>query len=196
MVEFAQYLQDNPIALLLFVFVARIVDVSLGTLRIILLARGQKTLAPILGFFELFIWIVAISQLLTSLTSFWGFLAYAAGFATGNYIGMLLEEKLALGMVALRIFAIQDGPKLLNLLRKEGFGVTSLEGRGAETDVQVLFIITHRRDLKRAVKLVHDVNPKTFYSIEEVRGSNEGVFPQSMKGIQRYRRFFQGAKRK
>lgn len=191
-----QLFQSNPFALPLFIFVARIMDVSLGTLRIISLSRGRKYLAPILGFFEVFIWVVAISQLVRNLTHISGYLAYAAGFAAGNYIGMWLEEKLAMGMLTLRIFAVREGPDLSKRLAAAGFGVTTLPGHGAESQVEVLFVIIHRRDLDQVVQIIREVNPKIFYSVEEVRASNQGVFPTQSKGTQRYSQFFNWAKRK
>jgi uncharacterized protein YebE (UPF0316 family) len=141
---FTQFFQSSPFALPLFIFTARVMDVSLGTLRIISLSRGRKYLAPILGFFEVFIWVVAISQLVRNLTDISGYLAYAAGFAVGNYLGMWLEEKLALGMLTLRIFAVREGDELSKRLAGAGFGVTVLEGHGAEAEVKVLFVIIQR----------------------------------------------------
>ena len=191
-----QLFQSNPFALPLFIFAARIMDVSLGTLRIISLSRGRKYLAPILGFFEVFIWVVAISQLVRNLTHISGYLAYAAGFAAGNYIGMWLEEKLAMGMLTLRIFAVREGPDLSKRLAAAGFGVTTLPGHGAESQVEVLFVIIQRRNLNQVVQIIREVNPRIFYSVEEVRASNQGVFPTQSKGTQRYTQFFNWAKRK
>ena len=192
----AQLFQSSPYDLPLFIFTARVMDVSLGTLRIISLSRGRKYLAPILGFFEVFIWVVAISQLVRNLTNISGYLAYAAGFAVGNYVGMWLEEKLALGMLTLRIFAVREGDELSKRLAGAGFGVTVLQGHGAEAEVKVLFVIIQRRDLEQVVQIIREVNPKIFYSVEEVRASNLGVFPNHAKGSQRYRHFFNWAKRK
>lgn len=188
--------QSHPLALPLFIFTARIMDVSLGTLRIISLSRGRKYLAPILGFFEVFIWVVAISQLVRNLTHISGYLAYAAGFAVGNYVGMWLEEKLALGMLTLRIFAVREGAELSNRLTGAGFGVTTLQGHGAEVEVEVLFVIIQRRDLDQVIHIIREVNPKIFYSVEEVRASNQGVFPAQSKGALRYSQFINWAKRK
>lgn len=168
--------QAYPLALPLFIFFARIADVTLGTLRIIALSRGWKRLAPLLGFVEVFIWIVAISQLVRNLTHFSSYLAYAAGFAAGNYLGMFIEEKLAIGTLTLRIFAVHEGEDLSKRLAEAGFGVTVLDGHGASGPVKVLFTTIHRRELPQVVQIIQEVNPKIFYSVEEVRTSSQGVF--------------------
>jgi uncharacterized protein YebE (UPF0316 family) len=168
--------QTYPIALPVFIFLARILDVTLGTMRIISLSRGWKRLAPLLGFVEVFIWVVAISQLVRNLTHFSSYLAYAAGFAAGNYIGMWIEEKLALGTLTVRIFAVFEGEELSKQLARSGFGVTVLDGHGAGGPVKVLFTTIHRRELEQVEKIIREVNPKMFYSVEEVRASRDGVF--------------------
>jgi uncharacterized protein YebE (UPF0316 family) len=168
--------QTYPLVLPIFIFFARIMDVTLGTLRIISLSRGWKQLAPLLGFVEVFIWVVAISQLVRNLTHFSSYLAYAAGFAAGNYIGMWIEEKMALGTFTVRIFAVYEGEELSKRLAEAGFGVTVLDGRGAGGPVKVLFTIIHRRELEQVEEIIHAVNPKMFYSVEEVRAANQGVF--------------------
>ena len=168
--------QTYPIALPVFIFFARILDVTLGTMRIISLSRGWKRLAPLLGFVEVFIWVVAISQLVRNLTHFSSYFAYAAGFAAGNYIGMWIEEKLALGTLTVRIFAVFEGKELSKQLAGYGFGVTVLDGHGADGPVKVLFTTIHRRELEQVEKIIREVNPKMFYSVEEVRASSEGVF--------------------
>ncbi len=168
--------QTSPFALPVFIFFARIMDVTLGTVRIISLSRGWKRLAPLLGFVEVFIWVVAISQLVRNLTHFSSYLAYAAGFAAGNYIGMWIEEKLALGTLTVRVFAVSEGDELSKRLAGSGFGVTVLDGQGAGGPVKVLFTTIHRSELEQVEKIIHEVNPKMFYSVEEVRASSEGVF--------------------
>ena len=170
------FFQTFPLALPLFIFFARILDVTLGTLRIIALSRGWKRIAPLLGFVEVFIWVVAISQLVRNLTHFSSYLAYAAGFAAGNYIGLFIEEKLALGTLTLRIFAVHEGEDLSKRLAEAGFGVTVLEGHGSSGPVKVLFTTIHRRELSQVAHIIQAVNPKIFYSVEEVRTSNQGVF--------------------
>jgi uncharacterized protein YebE (UPF0316 family) len=175
----------NWIFLPLFIFGARILDVTMGTLRIIFLSRGRRYLAPVLGFFEVLIWIVAIGQIVQNLNNVACYLAYAAGFATGNFIGLMIEEKLALGMLSVRIFAMQDALDLVDRLHESGFGMTKLDGHGSRGPVSVIFTIIQRRDLATVSELIKAHHPKTFFSVEEVRSASEGVFPHSRSSASR-----------
>jgi uncharacterized protein YebE (UPF0316 family) len=114
--------------------------------------------------------------LVRNLTHFSSYLAYAAGFAAGNYIGMFIEEKLAIGTLTVRIFAVHEGEDLSKRLAEAGFGVTVLAGHGASGPVKVLFTTIHRRELPQVAQILQEVNPKIFYSVEEVRTSSQGVF--------------------
>ena len=115
----------------LLVFFARVVDVSLGTLRIIFTSRGRRNIAPLLGFVEVFIWIVVVSQVVKNVHSLPAYLGYAAGFAVGTYVGMKIEERLALGMFVIRIILSQNGEQLAAQLRSTGYGVTIVNGMGS-----------------------------------------------------------------
>ena len=161
----------------LLIFTARIFDVSIGTLRIIFVSKGKKLVAPILGFFEVLIWIIAISKIMQHTNNFACYIGYAAGFATGNYIGMVIEEKLALGVVIIRIITGQYASGLIQKLKDEGHGVTSVEADGESHKVHIIFTILNRKDLKRAVSTIREHNPKAFYTVEDVRDVNEGVLP-------------------
>lgn len=161
----------------LLIFLARICDVSLGTVRLIFVARGYKVLAPIIGFFEVLIWILAIGQIMQNLTNPVCYLGYAGGFATGNYFGLLIAEKLSLGLVLVRVITQKEADSLLTGLRGQGYGVTSIEGQGSSGPVQVVFTIVRRREVPRVVGLVKNYNPHAFYSIEEVDFVEKGIFP-------------------
>ena len=115
----------------LLIFFARIIDVSLGTMRIILVSKGQRIIAPILGFFEVFIWIIAIGQIMGNINNFACYFGYAAGFATGNYVGMRLEEHLAMGNLIIRVISQKDGNVLIKNLNIRGYGATMVEGEGS-----------------------------------------------------------------
>ncbi len=167
----------NRLLFPLFVFAARILDVTLGTLRIIFVSRGQRRIAPVLGFFEVLIWITAVGQIVRNIHDVSGYLAYAAGFAVGNYIGMRLEQRLGFGTVAIRIFVPQGGEELAHNLHTAGYGVTILDGRGATGPVKVLFTLIPRWALEVVTGIIHRTHPKAFFSIEEVRSTTEGVFP-------------------
>src|SRR5512135_378035 len=125
----------------LLIFMARICDVSIGTLRIIFVSKGKKNIAPFLGFFEVLIWIIAISKIMENLDNYINYVAYAAGFATGNFVGMIIEEKLAMGILMIRIITHNGGPELVQLLNNRGFGATSTEAHGAKEKVHLIYTI-------------------------------------------------------
>lgn len=164
----------------LIIFAARIFDVTLGTLRIIFVSRGKRNLAPILGFFEVLIWIVVISQLVQNLESFTAYIGYAAGFAAGNYVGMWLEDKLALGTYILRMITGEDVTDLVSRLRDAGYGVTRVEGEGAKGGVNLVYTIVKRRNVEQVLAIIHELKPNAFVSMEEIRSAEKGVFPSGM----------------
>ena len=163
----------------LLVFAARVADVTLGTMRIIFTSRGRRNLAPALGFVEVFIWISMVGQIVKSAHSLNAYLGYAAGFAAGTYIGMKIEERLALGTLVLRIILAQGGNELAQALRTAGFGVTSVDGEGAQGPVKLLYTVVQRRNLEMVKNIIQTVSPGTFFSVEEVRSAQSGVFPKS-----------------
>ncbi|KDE55539.1 DUF2179 domain-containing protein [Methanoculleus sp. MH98A] len=165
-----------------FIFLARICDVTIGTMRIIFVSRGMKVAAPILGFAEIFIWIVAIGQIFQNLTNPLNYFAYAAGFAAGNYIGMLVEERLAMGLALIRIITQRDATNLIDYLRAAGYGVTVLDAHGKQGPGKVIFSVVKRKNMGDVEDAIHEFNPKAFYSIEDVRRAAEGTFPVAVPG--------------
>lgn len=157
------------ILLPLLIFLARICDVSLGTMRVIFIARGFKFLAPILGFFEVIIWLLAVRQIIVMIPNWLCFIAYAAGFATGNFVGMLIEEKLSVGKVVFRVITRHDPSKLVSELKSHGHIVTTSAAKNQEGDVQVIFMVLERHDVNSVLNLVKEFNPNAFYVIEDVR---------------------------
>ncbi len=160
----------------LLIFFARICDVTIGTLRIIYVSKGQRRIAPILGFFEVFIWIVAISQIMKNLNNFACYFGYAAGFATGNYIGMLVEERLAFGKVLVRVFSTDNGANLVQILNASGFGATSFQAQGAQGEVSIVYSVINRKNLPEVQNLLLNFNPNLFYVVEDIRMVNKGIF--------------------
>lgn len=158
------------------IFLARICDVSIGTIRIIFVSKGNKRIAPILGFFEVLIWITAISKIMQNLDNYVNYVAYAAGFATGNFVGMMIEEKLAMGIQMIRIITHQSGDELVQSLNIKGYGATSVEAKGAKEKVHLIYSIVQRQELDRVIEIIDSVNPKAFYTIEDVKAVNEGIF--------------------
>ena len=159
----------------LMIMTARIVDVSLDTLRIIFLNRGRKSIAPVLGFFQALIWIVAVSQVMKNLSNPICYFSYGVGFALGNYFGMVIEEKLATGLLTMRIIATRQNEALVQALRQAGHGVTTISGQGAAGAVEILFIVMRRRHLPSITALIREHAPKAFYSTEEVRSAQGGT---------------------
>lgn len=161
----------------LLIFFARIFDVSLGTIRIIFVSRGKRKLAPILGFFEVLIWIVVIGQLVQNLSSVTSYIAYAAGFAAGNYVGMLIENRLAIGTVIIRVIVQDCAVSLIDKLHAAGFGVTGIDGSGSTGPVKLIYTIVKRKHLPEVTAIIHESCPGAFLTVEDVRSSEEGIFP-------------------
>ena len=171
------------IILPLLIFIARILDVSLGTMRIIFVSRGMKLYAAILGFFEILIWISVIGQVLQNLTNPITYIAYAAGFATGNYIGILIEQKISIGKIILRIITSKDITELCNFLQSKNMHYTLIDGSSNDDNVKILFTISDRKKLPLLINSLNIYNPTAFYSIEDIRRVHEGSFPETTRKI-------------
>jgi uncharacterized protein YebE (UPF0316 family) len=162
-----------------FIFMARICDVSLGTMRIAFISRGHKVLAPMVGFFEVLIWLIALRQILQNLTNWFYYVSYAGGFASGTFVGLWIEERMAIGNRIIRVITHHDATELVESLRLAGYGVTSINAEGIDGHVHLLFSVIKRQDLEPFISLVERHNPRAFYSIEDVRFVREGVFRAS-----------------
>jgi uncharacterized protein YebE (UPF0316 family) len=167
------------------IFLARICDVSMGTIRVIFVSRGYRYLAPILGFFEISIWLLAISQVMRDINDISIYIAYAAGFAMGTFVGIWLEEKLSLGTVLVRVVTGRDSTNLIEALSGEGYGITTHAADGAQGPVTIVFTVVKRQDLPHVVGIIKEFNPHAFYSVEDIRHASEGVFPAREGGILR-----------
>ena len=163
------------------IFIARILDVSFGTLRIIYVSRGMRTLAAIVGFFEVLIWIVAIGQVMQNLTNWVTYVAYSLGFSFGNYVGVSIEKKLAIGNLIIRVITRKEADELVKFLWNSGYGVTSVDARGETGPVKVIFSIVKRKKLPEVLAIIKRFNPNAFYTIEDVRFVNE-TFPTPPMG--------------
>lgn len=159
------------------IFLSRIGDVTIGTIRIILVSKGNKLISPLLGFFEVLIWIIAITRIFEHLDNWLCYIAYAAGFATGNFVGIVVEEKLALGNELIRIITHRDASELIRTLREKGYGITSLKAQGSTGDVGVIYCIIRRSDLKDFIVFMKKYNPNAFYTIEDIRMVNRALNP-------------------
>ncbi|MBL8012486.1 MAG: DUF2179 domain-containing protein [Candidatus Omnitrophica bacterium] len=172
------------IVLPLLIFLARICDVTIGTIRILLLARGRKYLVPLLGFVEVMIWVLAVRQVLLGMNNVVTCIAFAAGFATGNFVGMIIEEKLAVGLEVIRVITRKDATELFEHLKMQGYGVTCLDAQGATGKVNIIFMIVKRCQHDKVIEMIKRFNPKAFYSVEDVKTvSDGGVFPLRSRGF-------------
>lgn len=165
------------VVLPLIIILARVIDVTLGTLRIIFVSRGNRAVAPILGFFEVLVWILAISQIMQNLNNPATYFAYALGFAIGNYLGIKAEDKLAIGLLVVRIFVIKSDDDIKKKIIEAGYGVTSIQGKGSTDDVILLYSVIKRKDLKHFISIITEGNPKIFYSVETARDAHLGIYP-------------------
>jgi len=166
-------------ALPLLIFLARLCDVTLGTLRNVFISKGLRNVVPILGFCEVTIWLLSIKQIMQHLDNPLCYVAFAGGFATGTYVGLFVERKLAIGMQVLRIIVPQNAQSLIESLQNANFGVTVIDGHGAKGPVKIIFTIIKRKDIEFVRNLINRTNPNTFYSVEDVRVASQGVFPSN-----------------
>jgi len=151
------------------IFIARICDVSLGTVRIIFVSRGMRLRAALLGFVEILIWILIIAHLIQHLDNWFNFVAYAGGFAVGTYLGVTIENKLKVGTVLIRVITNMDPGDLVKRLREAGFMITRVEGRGGEGPVEIIFMVVRRKRWEEAVQIIESFDINAFYSIEDVK---------------------------
>jgi uncharacterized protein YebE (UPF0316 family) len=163
------------IILPLLIFLSRIADQSIGSMRLIFLAKGFKFIAPMLGFFEVIIWLIAVSQIMKHLDNVLCYIAYGAGFAMGNYIGMTLEERISIGTVLVRIIPTLNTEELIYAMRTRNFGLTTIDANGSRGEVKIFISIISRKDLKEYISIINKINPNAFYTIEDVRTINQGI---------------------
>ncbi len=166
----------NYLILPLLIFLARIADVSMNTVRIIFVLNGKKLISTLLGFFESLIWLLAIGQIFQQLDNWLSYLAYAAGFAMGIFTGMLIEEKLAVGKLVIRVISTKEFKELTRYMRKEHFRFTILDGETSSGDGQVLFTVIKRDRLPGFLEEMHRWHPNSFYTIESVKKASETGF--------------------
>ncbi|MFH1649468.1 MAG: DUF2179 domain-containing protein [Candidatus Woesearchaeota archaeon] len=157
------------IILPLLIFLARVIDVGMGTVRTIFMVRGYKTIVPIIAFFEVSVWLLAVRQVITNLPNPATFIGYAAGFAMGNLVGMVIEEKLSLGHVLIRIITQHDATGLLESLKQQEYTVTTMGAQGKNGNVRLINVVIKRKNIKKVAKLVRDQEPDAFYTVEDVR---------------------------
>ena len=172
----SEFLAAYPWSLPFIIFFGRIIDVSLGTLRIVFVSRGARNIAPVIGFVEIFIWIVVIAQVFAHADGIVSYFAYAAGYAAGTYIGLTLENKIGFGYVIVRLFTKLRGSSLVLNLNQSGFGATVIKAEGAINKVDIVETVVRRVDIRTVENIMKEFDPEAFSTIEDVRTRRKGIF--------------------
>ena len=168
----------NYLILPLLIFLARVFDVSIATIRIIFVMSGKKFLAPVFGFFESFIWLIAIGQIIQNIDNFYSYIAFALGFAAGTLVGMLIEEKLALGSVVIRVITRKEATDLIDYFKEKQLHYSNISAEGRDGKVNILFTVIKRVQLKEVLSAIKFYNPKAFYTVEGVKRVSDEDIPE------------------
>jgi len=153
------------------IFFVKIIEVSLGTIRIVLINKGERTIGAIIGFFEVTIWIILVGKVIAGITTDpIKAIVYSLGFACGNYVGSLIEEKLGIGMSEVQVIVLkEDGEKLANIIREDGFAVTVVEGQGKYFPRNILFAYVKRRKINKILKLIRGNQENAVITVSEAK---------------------------
>ncbi|GAB3328105.1 DUF2179 domain-containing protein [Marivirga atlantica] len=172
------------IVLPILIFLSRIGDVSIATIRVIFVLQGKKFMAPFLGFFESIIWLLAIGQIFKHIDNPVSYFAYAGGYAAGTYVGMWIEEKLALGSVVVRTITAKPAVELIDYFKSKNLRFSNIEAEGNNGKVNIIFTVVKRELLKELIPTIKKYNPKAFFTIEGVKKvSDEEISYKENKGI-------------
>jgi uncharacterized protein YebE (UPF0316 family) len=156
------------------IFCLRLIDVSMGTVRILIAVRGRRLLAGVIGFFEITIFLVAISQVVTNIGNWWNVVAYAAGFATGTIVGMTIENRLAIGLAEVNIVSMGMGTEIAEALREEGYGATEFLGAGQANIVDTVRTVVRRREVPSVMALASALDDEAFVTVSEMKSAYGG----------------------
>ena len=182
-----EQLLDNlgryPLLLPLAIMCSRVVDVSLGTVRMIMVIHGRRYIAAALGFFEVTIWLLAITGILAHVDNIISYVAYGMGFALGNIVGLMIEQKMAVGQQLVRFISSEEGENISRVLRAQGFGVTDFSGSGREGPVLLGFVIAPRKKVPELMETISAVDPSSVVTIEDVRHSNIVEYRRQSGGV-------------
>ncbi len=153
----------------LFIFVLRLTDVSMGTVRTIMIMRGMRKWAALIGFVEVSIWVVAISRVIGNLDTIWNVVGYSGGFAAGTLLGMWIEDKLAIGHVHIQIISMTKGQEIVQKIRQAGYGATQLQAEGQSGPVYLIGVVAPRKQVADVIRQVNEVDATSFVTVEETR---------------------------
>lgn len=161
------------------IFISRVVDVTMSTVRTLMVVQGRKVQAAIIGFFEVGIYVTALGSVVKDLDNPFKLLVYCLGFATGNFVGITIENKIALGNLSAQIILRDtENRELVNALRENGFGVTIIQGEGINGPKEVLTVALNRKDLESLKKLVYEFEEKAFITVSNINPISGGYFSQ------------------
>ena len=164
------------------IFLARIGEVSVNTVRIIYMLGGRRNTASAMGFFEAFIWLIAMRQIFAHLDNWACYVAYPGGFAAGIFVGMIIEEKIAYGKVIVRIITRKDVSFLIQFLEQQEFRYTKVSAEGADGQENLIFSVLHRDRLDDLIEKLKEILPTAFYTIEYVKAADENGIRQVSRG--------------
>ncbi|HVA97563.1 MAG TPA: DUF2179 domain-containing protein [Bacteroidia bacterium] len=169
------------IILPLLILTARLIAVTLSTLRYIFIFRGLKKIVPFTAFAEALIWLLAIAQVMKHMDNVACYLAWAIGYSLGTYLGIIVEEKLAIGLQVIRIITEHDCETLISELKKDNHGITTMAAEGASGSVKIVFTVVQRKYVQSVIEHIRKHNPHAFYTIEDIRDTAHGVFTDKNK---------------
>jgi uncharacterized protein YebE (UPF0316 family) len=158
----------------LLIFCLRLIDVSMGTFRIIVALRGRRLLAGLIGFFEVTIFLVAISQVVTNIGNWWNVLAYAGGFAMGTIVGITIENKVALGLAEVNIVSMGRGTEIAEALREDGYGATEFLGAGHSNIVDMVKAVVRRKEVPSIIAKTSSIDEEAFITVHDMHRAYRG----------------------
>jgi uncharacterized protein YebE (UPF0316 family) len=165
----------------LFIFFARVTDMSLTTIRTLMIVRGRRLQAALIGFFEVIIYITALNRVVNQLDNPLNLLSYALGFATGNYVGIFIEEKMAIGNITVQIISKTESVVIEGALRNAGYGVTVFKGTGLEGERNVINVHLFRKDLPWLLERVRELDREAFITVMDARSTLGGYYKRTHK---------------
>jgi uncharacterized protein YebE (UPF0316 family) len=163
----------------LLIFALRVLGIAVSTLSTLMTVQGRKVYAVAAGFISSLVYVIAIGKVVTNLNNVWNIIAYSSGFAVGTLVGMMLDQRMALGFAEVRFISTENGHNLADTLRDAGFGVTEMEGRGREETVEVLGVLIPRKEVKNVLKIAKSVDEDAIVTVSEPRMVQRGYWHPS-----------------
>jgi uncharacterized protein YebE (UPF0316 family) len=167
----------EPLLIAAMIFMLRIVDVSIGTIRVLYTVQGRRLVSGALGVVESAVWIFAISRALAYVDHPLSMIGWAFGFGAGAMVGITLERWVASGSILMRIISPGSSTEMRHALAEHEFGLTAIDGQGHKGAVQVLFVVAPRRRGKELIRLVQTIDPRAFVTIDPVTRAMGGYLP-------------------